>query len=152
MKHLLLACALAALVGQSALAQTLNRQAQAADIDFGDDSGQFSNDGECDDPRFAGEGMADSYTEDEIMKDASDCQALLASGDIRVARTQEESNVSECAAIDYGNDTSEWANDNECDDGRFIGPGVDNILNLEDQMSDATDCRALCESGDIWLR
>jgi hypothetical protein len=60
--------------------------------------------------------------------------------------------VAECAAIDFGDDTSEWAKDNECDDPRFTGIGVDEILNAEDQSHDAADCRALCEAGEIWLR
>ncbi|WP_251977443.1 hypothetical protein [Salinicola avicenniae] len=54
--------------------------------------------------------------------------------------------------IEWGDNTSDWANDGECDDPRFSGPGV-NAHNLaEDRYHDANDCRALYESGQIYVR
>ncbi len=52
-----------------------------------------------------------------------------------------------CSAVNYGNDSSTWAFDNECDDPRFYGPGTDEILLSSDAFRDATDCRNLCYAG-----
>jgi len=54
--------------------------------------------------------------------------------------------------IDFGDDSSVWANDGECDDPRFQGPGTHSILLEEDRGADATDCRTLYEAGQITLR
>jgi hypothetical protein len=54
-----------------------------------------------------------------------------------------------CSAINYGNDSSTWAFDNECDDPRFYGPGTATILLDSDMFRDATDCRNLCYAGLI---
>jgi hypothetical protein len=124
----------------------------AQSVEFGDDSGAYVNDGECDDPRFAGGGMAASIGDESILKDATDCQALFQANRIRLVRTKAESSVTECKTIDFGKDTSQWANDGECDDPRFTGLQVDNILNAEDASADATDCKALCDAGEVWLR
>lgn len=121
-------------------------------VNFGNDRGEYPNDGECDDPRFVGQGMATSTDTVNIGRDASDCLRHFEVGNIRLARSKEESSIAECAAIDYGNDNSEWSRDGECDDPRFTGPGTHSIANLEDMRTDATDCKRLCESGDVWLK
>ncbi len=54
--------------------------------------------------------------------------------------------------IDFGDDSSEWANDGECDDPRFEGDGVASILLDSDLYRDATDCRSLYDRGLIDLR
>ncbi|MDJ0908768.1 MAG: caspase family protein [Woeseiaceae bacterium] len=54
--------------------------------------------------------------------------------------------------IDFGDDSSRWANDGECDDPRFEGDGVASILLDEDLYRDATDCRDLYDRGRIDLR
>lgn len=59
---------------------------------------------------------------------------------------------SDASDIDFGDDSSTWANDGECDDPRFDGPGVHPINLEEDIRRDATDCRELFEAGDIWLK
>ena len=56
------------------------------------------------------------------------------------------------AQVDFGDDTSRWANDGECDDPRFEGPGMADKLMEEDRGHDATDCRTLFEQGRIQLR
>ncbi|QPH52551.1 hypothetical protein [Pontivivens ytuae] len=141
--HHIAIAGLVALIAGTAVAQS---------IKFGDDSNQWANDGECDDPRFVGEGMAASLAAESVLTDASDCAMLFDAGMIRMVRTRAEADVSECRSISFGDDSSEWSNDNECDDPRFTGPGIHSIMNAEDLMGDATDCRALCESGDVWLR
>lgn len=124
----------------------------AACMSVGDDSGSYANDGECDDPRFVGGGMAQSVGNDEIGKDATDCAKLLAAGRIRWERTRDQWDVAQCDAIDYGNNSASYANDGECDDPRFTGSGVDDIMLGADLGKDANDCRALCKTGAVWLK
>jgi hypothetical protein len=129
----------------------------SADIDFGDDSGEWANDGECDDPRFTGEGLADEVVDADIAKDATDCRAayeagtvtLAGEGDIPADTTDatDDTETAPVASTDYGDDTSEWANDGECDDPRFTGEGVADELVDADIGHDATDCQAAVEAG-----
>ena len=53
-------------------------------IDFGDDLSEWANDGECDDPRFSGSGMASASTFDDsnIAHDASDCLSQYNQGNV----------------------------------------------------------------------
>ena len=52
------------------------------------------------------------------------------------------------ASIDYGDDTSTWANDGECDDLRFTGDYASEMIYLtEDIGHDANDCRAAVRKG-----
>lgn len=51
-------------------------------IDWGDDSGKWSNDGECDDPRFSGPGTDSIMMEADRMRDATDCRKLFGEGRI----------------------------------------------------------------------
>lgn len=55
---------------------------QAFAQDFGDDTSSFANDGECDDPRFEGPGVASYLSDVDLGHDATDCQNLLAQGRI----------------------------------------------------------------------
>ncbi|MGV3592741.1 MAG: pre-peptidase C-terminal domain-containing protein [Gammaproteobacteria bacterium] len=55
------------------------------DIDFGDDLSTWAGDGECDDPRFTGEGAASTLLEADRYHDATDCAAAWAAGTIRLA-------------------------------------------------------------------
>ncbi len=52
----------------------------------------------------------------------------------------------------WGDNTSQWANDGDCDDPRFTGPMAHSILLPEDAMHDANDCRALYDEGKVHLR
>ena len=54
--------------------------------------------------------------------------------------------------VNFGNDTSDWAHDGECDDPRFVGNGMASVLLDEDLYRDATDCRSLYNRGMIRLR
>ena len=53
--------------------------------------------------------------------------------------------------VDFGDDTSNWARDGECDDPRFEGPGSALLKLPVDTLRDATDCSMLYEQGEIWL-
>ncbi|MGV8853561.1 MAG: hypothetical protein ACOH2L_02845 [Devosia sp.] len=116
-------------------------------IDFGDDSGQWANDGECDDPDFAGPGMTAKPSPESRMHDASDCRAAFEHATIAMG-----SAALPTATFDYGSDSSHWANDGECDDPRFEGAGTDKKLLNEDMQADASDCRALEADGQVSIR
>ena len=57
--------------------------AAASQVDFGDDSGTWANDDECDDPRFEGRGMTDTVLlDDDIRHDATDCREAYERGEL----------------------------------------------------------------------
>ncbi len=129
-----------------ALAMAFPAHAQSAkNIDFGTNAGEWVDDGECDDPRFEGPGMAEQLVENDRMRDANDCAALFSAGQISLRSTQITK------GFDFGDDSSEWANDGECDDPRFEGPGAALVLLEEDLGKDASDCRTLLGTGQISL-
>lgn len=51
---------------------------------FGDDSGDYALDGECDDPWFEGPGMAAILLGEDRGRDATDCRMLYDRGRIRL--------------------------------------------------------------------
>jgi len=117
-------------------------------INFGDDSGEWAHDGECDDPDFVGPGMTAKPSPDSRMRDASDCRAAFDLGTISLGSTRAQP----VAAFDYGSDSSQWANDNECDDPRFEGPGTNKKMLEDDMLGDASDCLALEAQGQVSIR
>jgi hypothetical protein len=56
------------------------------------------------------------------------------------------------AQPDFGDNTSRWADDGECDDPRFEGAGAADTLLEVDRGHDAADCRTLFIAGRITLR
>ena len=123
-----------------------------AGIDFGDDFGAYPRDGECDDHRFVGTGMAISTNEENVGHDATDCSTNYNAGTIRLGSDGSDFSTVGCDYIVFGGDESEWANNGICDDPRFAGPGTDPIKNPEDIGQDASDCINQCYSGSIWPR
>ncbi len=118
------------------------RSADDKVLAFGDDSGEWAGDGECDDPRFFGVAAARSANASSLLRDASDCYEAWSEGGITLISPVAV--LDRLREVDLGNDTSEWAFDGECDDPRFEGVGVANELRIEHQARDATDCaRAL---------
>lgn len=114
---------------------------------FGDDGSDWARDGECDDPRFSGDGMTSTtLLEDDILHDATDCSAAWEKGEIRLA------GVAASGIPDFGDDASDFANDGECDDPRFKGPGMATKLLSSDILHDARDCETAWDNGDIELR
>lgn len=138
--------------------------ATVAEIDFGADSSNWANDGECDDPRFSGDGMTSTLLLDsDAFADASDCRsAYEAGGLVFNASWEPGANAgTEGPALDpsaaseplFGDDTSRWANDGECDDPRFEGDGMTGTMLLEvDMFRDASDCQAAWQAGQIVLK
>ena len=139
-----LSLALMAGMTMPSLAQK-NSTNTASTIDFGDDSSDWAKDGECDDPRFSGKGVASTTLAEDIKRDATDCRAAVEAG--RAVYNGEQ----EAAAFDFGSDFSKWANDGECDDLRFEGPGTATTLLDSDRLADADDCKAAFEAGTIVL-
>ncbi len=131
---------LTATVALAALAAT-PVNAQSRTIQFGDDTSTWANDGECDDPRFEGSGMASSVDVVDTAKDATDCLGLYQRGQIRLRADY----------VEFGGNSSTWANDGECDDPRFRGPGMASSLDASDRNRDANDCRALYRVGQVEL-
>lgn len=124
----------------------------AENIKFGNDSGEYANDWECDDPRFEGFGMASSLAASDIRKDATDCQRLMSLGEIYALDETKARAATQCSAINFGDDSSDYANDGECDDRRFFGPGVSSVVSKENMYRDAKDCRSQCDSGRLFVR
>ena len=134
-------------MGLVSLALAMPQPLIAQDIDFGDDSGRWAKDGECDDKRFEGPGMTSTVLlDDDIRRDATDCRVAYEQGRLTYKG-------SASAKIIWGDDNGDWANDGECDDMRFEGPGMTTTPLLEDDIKhDATDCRNAFEAGTISLR
>lgn len=123
-----------------------------AAINFGDDKGDWPKDGECDDRRFFGSAMASSLGWQFVGHDATDCRAALQAGSIALWNEAASVAATQCAAIDFGDNSGPYPNDNECDDVRFEGRGTASVLNLENLGKDAADCSAQCTFGIISLR
>lgn len=126
--------------------------AAAQDVFFGDDSGRWARDGECDDRRFVGPGMASVLLWMNAGRDATDCRRAFEAGTIRFWDWSHALQATRCSRIDFGNDSGEWANDGECDDMRFEGPGMASGVISHNIGKDASDCRHYCEFGIIVLR
>ncbi len=122
--------------------------AMAQNVNFGDDSGEWTNDGECDDPRFDGPGMTSTpLLFADVGRDATDCGGLFAAGELTLR------GVSATGEVNFGDDSSEWANDGECDDMRFVGEAMTTTpLLFADIMHDAADCRAGYDAKKLNLR
>lgn len=127
---------------------------------FGDDSGRFSKDGECDDMRFDGPGMTDTLLIDsDILHDASDCRAAFNQGRLkylgghRNGTPATSAPATAASRIQWGDDNGKYAKDGECDDKRFVGAGMTTTPLLDsDIQHDATDCRAAFNAGRLTLR
>jgi hypothetical protein len=121
-------------------------------IAFGDDSSQWASDGECDDRRFAGPGMAAGLSWEHVGRDATDCRTLHDAGQVRLWDWVEARAATDCAAIDFGDDASDYANSGVCDDPRFEGFAMDRIVTQNEVGHDASDCLQLCAMGVIAVR
>ncbi len=121
------------------------------DIDFGDDAGQWNNDGECDDPRFDGEGSAVNLGDDHLGHDATDCRELFLAGSVVYLGDDPAMEQVTADGIDFGDNTSEWAEDGECDDPRFEGEGMAESPSGAHLGHDATDCLTFYQEGSLTL-
>lgn len=119
----------------------------APEFSFGDDSGDYSRDGECDDPRFVGSGMTTTaLLSADVLRDATDCKTAYDAGTITLR------GIADDGKVDFGDDKGEYAKDGECDDLRFKGPGMTGTaLIADDIMHDASDCRTAYKAGRLEL-
>jgi hypothetical protein len=118
-----------------------------AAIDMGTNTSTYANDGECDDPRFAGNAMAEGLLVVNIGKDAADCQSAFDAGTITLDPLF--ATPANDAAIIYGDDTGNYTNDGECDDVRFTGDYVETMFYIVDDIGhDANDCRVAVTAGE----
>ncbi len=124
----------------------------AQSIKFGNNSSEYANDGECDDRRFTGVGMAKGLDEDDNFRDANDCRNAYKDGRVKLWDMEKAKAATQCSAIRFGNNRSEYSRDGECDDSRFEGPGTSSVMLSNDIGRDAADCRRLCERGRIFVR
>lgn len=124
----------------------------AQDINFGDDAGRYARDGECDDKRFIGPGMtATILLEGDIGHDATDCRRAFEAGTIWIRKVVTDRVTYD--GINFGDDASRFANDNECDDKRFTGDGMTSTPLLTDDIRhDASDCLRAYMDGRIRLK
>jgi hypothetical protein len=122
-------------------------------IDFGDNSGPFSDDGECDDPRFTGPGAAAATFDGAEFTDAGDCSSLYLEGALTyIDPDSVDTGVAvNSEGVNFGDNTGMFPDDGECDDPRFAGPGAAAFTSVDSELRDADDCRSLFESGQITL-
>lgn len=122
-------------------------------IDFGDNNSPFTNDGECDDPRFEGPGAAAFNVEEGEFTDGGDCSSLFLEGSLTYIdpASVDPGMVVDSTGVNFGDNSSMFANDGECDDPRFDGPGAAASASEDDEMRDADDCRNMFESGQVTL-
>jgi hypothetical protein len=132
------------------------RAVSIAGMDFGDDYSHWARNGECDDPRFSGPGVARKLSQEDRFRDAVDCSNLYQSGRIQLApgevgpRRDARTRI-RIDGIDFGNDTHGEFND-KCDDPRFSGPGRGISQNVYGRFRDATDCSVLYQRGLLRLK
>lgn len=144
-------CRTAFEAGEVTLAPPLVHTGVVDGIDYGDDSGGYPRDGQCDDPRFTGTNVWHGANESGVLADATDCLAAVKDG--TAAFTQPDwapSSVGVVDGIDFGDDSGNWSRDNACDDPRFIGSGVGVALD-DHLMADATDCSVAYLDGTVRL-
>lgn len=124
----------------------------AQSINYGDDSSEWANDGQCDDRRFVGASMAEILNNEDIGRDATDCKSAVGAGHIKAWSALAASKATQCEAFDFGDNTSEFADDNECDDMRFEGLGMASNVGPDSIGHDANDCSRFCDAGVIAVR
>ncbi len=146
--RLIVASALLALP-LGAIAQSDARSSDA--IHFGDDSGDYANDGECDDPRFTGSNTAKNLDWTVVGQDATDCRQSLKKGS-RYWVYPDEIKVVDCSGEDFGDDSSQFNNSGTCDDPRYFGIKSAQITMATDSGKDATDCQRACELNLLYAR
>lgn len=88
---------------------------------------------------------------DHIGKDRTDCLSAFESGSIKVASAVPVKQDLVVDGIHFGDDSSDFARDGECDDPRFEGDNMASSLLEGDARHDATDCLVAYQNGSISL-
>lgn len=113
-----------------------NVKLTTAEIEWGDDSGDYANDQACDDARFHEDGDDWDYQRNHVLHDATDCRSLYDAGSITLY-------------LDFGNNSGEYADDNTCDDNRFTGEGRSILTTDSHVKRDSADCIAAYQQGRL---
>lgn len=108
-----------------------------AEIEWGDNSGDYANDDACDDARFHEDGDDWSYQRNHVLHDANDCRSLYEQGEITLF-------------VDFGDNSGDYADDDTCDDNRFSGEGRSILTTDSHVKKDAADCIAAYQAGTIF--
>lgn len=120
----------------------------AQTIEFGDNSSDYAHDGACDDARFIGPLTTSDNDWTAVGADAADCRAAVEAG-ARMWFDPTKLQPTDCAAQDFGDDSSGEANDGYCDDPRYFG-FTSGISFPEDEGRDASDCLRQCAAGTLF--
>lgn len=137
----------ALMMPQALLAQD---QPVVQSINYGDDSSEWANDGECDDSRFSGPGVASTVNSESRERDASDCRKAVDEGRARLKAGV--ANRPALETIDFGDDASSGARNGECGDPRFRGQGSSETQIEAESGHDASDCRVAYRQERIALK
>jgi hypothetical protein len=92
--------------------------------------------------------VATTLLEDDRLHDATDCRELFLAGSIRLI---EDTTPIDNSGADFGDNSSTWAFDGQCDDPRFAGRNMAAMPLDTDMFHDADDCRDLFEQDSIRL-
>ncbi len=130
----------------------LSANAQTEDINYGTDEGEYAFDNICDDPRFTGLGVTSDLDWGSVGLDATDCRNAVNAQAARYWFDPRALSLVKCDAVEFGDDTSGSANNNACDDPRFLSFTSIGINLVEDLMKDATDCKWACELELLYER
>jgi hypothetical protein len=114
-------------------------------IDFGDDTGTWPNDDECDDSRFEGDGMAFTLYENNIFHDANDCQTLYSSGAIQLI-PEPEAVVASIGLQQGSLSSTDATRDNDSYVDRYTFEGVEGSSAVIDLRSSAFDTLLIVRS------
>jgi hypothetical protein len=111
-------------------------------VDYGDNSGPYVDDAECDDRRFTGSGVAFRPSRENTRRDAHDCHAAVLAGTASFEGELPPLFEGAFEGVDLGDNTGPYADDGECDDPRFRGPGMATPPFSPDlEGHDAADCQ-----------
>lgn len=102
--------------------------ASTGGIDFGDNISNWANNGECDDPRFEGQGMAAFLIDSDIFHDANDCAALFNEDSIRLLGADQLILSSRLERGSLSGGDSMRPNDSYLDSYRFIASRGDSAV------------------------
>jgi hypothetical protein len=111
-------------------------------IDFGDNSSVFANNGQCDDPRFEGTGMASLLLDMDIRGDATDCMSGYRSGQLTLESAAQAPATQVSAAQAPATQAPPVQSNAAPQTGSFtaIGPGqtISGALDAGDALNDGT--------------
>ena len=126
--------------------------AQGSDINYGADDGNYANDGECDDPRFIGPGTTADVDWTSAGRDATDCRQAVKHNTARYRFDPLNLILTDCDSVEFGHDSSDYANDLTCDDPRFLSFTAPGITVPQNVGKDATDCKQACSLSLLYQK